>query len=276
MKAFNPEMTGFSIKKKPNVLCFSGLDPSGGAGIQADIEALFSVGCHCLPIITTLTVQDTRNVISSQPVESNILIAQARAILEDMPVSAIKIGLLASADTIELIHTILTDYPHIPVILDPILIAGGGFSFTGSDMIDAFRLLLLPLTTVITPNTIELNKLAKEADTADACANSLLDLGCEHVLLTGTHANSKNVINRLYTPHHPPEAFEWPRLNQEYHGSGCTLAASLAGYIAHGMAVGSAARASQHFTWESLNAGYKNGRGQHLPERSFWVERSHS
>jgi hydroxymethylpyrimidine/phosphomethylpyrimidine kinase len=272
MKAFNSEISNFSLSIKPNVLCFSGLDPSGGAGIQADIESLFSVGCHCLPIVTTLTVQDTRNVISSNAVESSILIAQARAILEDMPVSAIKIGLLPNIDTIELIHTLLIDHPHIPVILDPILTAGGGFNFTGSDMIDGLRLLLLPLITVVTPNTHELRKLAKDADTEDASANSLLDLGCEHVLLTGTHAESKSVINRLYSPHRPPLLFEWPRLKQEYHGSGCTLAASLAGYIAHGMMIDSAARAAQEFTWNSLNAGYECGRGQQLPNRSFWGE----
>jgi len=255
---------------KPNVLCFSGLDPSGGAGIQADIESLFSIGCHCLPVVTALTVQDTRNVLASHPVSPTLLIEQARAVLEDMPVAAIKIGLLGSIHAAEVIHSILRDYPGIPVILDPILRAGGGFDFSAQDMRTVMRSLLIPLATVLTPNTLELRALTDAADSLDASANALLELGCTHVLLTGTHADSALVINRLYTRHQIPQLYEWPRLPAEYHGSGCTLAASLAGCIAHGLSVADAARRAQHFTWESLNAGQRPGCGQWLPERGFW------
>jgi hydroxymethylpyrimidine/phosphomethylpyrimidine kinase len=135
---------------KPNVLCFSGLDPTGGAGIQADIEALFSAGCHCLPVVTALTVQDTHNVRASHPVAPTLLIAQARAVLDDMPVAAIKIGLLGSIQAAEAIHSILRDHPDIPVILDPILRAGGGFDFSADDIRSAMRNFLIPLTTILT------------------------------------------------------------------------------------------------------------------------------
>lgn len=255
---------------KPNVLCFSGLDPSGGAGIQADIEALFSAGCHCLPVITSLTVQDTRNVMSAQAVEPALLIQQARAVLEDVPVHAVKIGLLGSISAIEVIHTILKDYPNLPVVLDPILWAGGGYEFSTEDIASALKSLLVPLTTVITPNTHELRALTRDADTLDAGASALLDLGCDHVLLTGTHAESSNVVNTLYTSHHVPQSFEWPRLANEYHGSGCTLAASLAAYLAHGVKISEAARRAQQFTWDALNAGDRPGFGQWLPNRSYW------
>lgn len=255
---------------KPKVLCFSGLDPSGGAGIQADIEALFSAGCHCLPVITSLTVQDTRNVMSAQAVEPALLIQQARAILEDIPVQAVKIGLLGSIATIEVIHTILKDYPNVPVVLDPILWAGGGYEFSSEDIATALKTLLVPLTTVLTPNTLELRALTRDADTLDAGASALLDAGCDHILLTGTHAESSNVVNTLYTPHHEPQIFEWPRLPNEYHGSGCTLSASLAGYLAHGFEITEAARRAQQFTWEALNAGDRPGFGQWLPNRSYW------
>lgn len=255
---------------KPNVLCFSGLDPSGGAGIQADIESLFSTGCHCLPVVTALTVQDTRNVMASCPVSPTLLNAQARAVLEDMPVAAIKIGLLGSIQAAEVIHSILRDYPGIPVILDPILRAGGGFDFSADDIRSAMRNLLIPLTTVLTPNTLELRMLTSAADSADASANALLELGCTHVLLTGTHADSPKVINRLHTRHQTPQLYEWPRLPGEYHGSGCTLAASLAGHIAHGLTIADAARQAQHFTWHSLQAGQRPGCGQSLPERGYW------
>lgn len=255
---------------RPNVMCFSGLDPSGGAGIQADIEALFSTGCHCLPIITTLTVQDTLNVVASHPVDPTILVAQARAVLEDIPVQAFKIGLIDSVKGIEVVHTLLRDYPKIPVIFDPILRAGGGYEFSEDDLIEAFNTLLLPLITVLTPNTNEIRALAPRADSLDACAAEILDRGCQHVLLTGTHADSEHVINRLYTAHLPIRSFEWPRLSHEYHGSGCTLAACLAGYMAHGLDINEAVQQAQRFTWESLNHGIRAGFGQFLPNRSYW------
>lgn len=255
---------------KPKVLCFSGLDPSGGAGIQADIEALFSAGCHCLPVITSLTVQDTRNVMSAQSVDPALIIQQARAVLEDVSVQAVKIGLLGSTQIIEVVHTILKDYPEIPVVLDPILWAGGGFEFSQDDIASALKSLLLPVTTVLTPNTHELRALTQGADTLDAGASELLDLGCQHLLLTGTHAESEKVINHLYSAHRAPQSYEWPRLPNEYHGSGCTLAASLAAYLAHGFEISEAARRAQQYTWESLQAGDRPGFGQWLPNRSYW------
>lgn len=255
---------------KPNVLCFSGLDPSGGAGIQADIEALFSAGCHCLPVVTALTVQDTHNVLACHSVPPTLLIEQARAVLEDMPVAAIKIGLLGSSATAEVIHSILRDYPEVPVVLDPILRAGGGFDFSAQELRTAMRNLLIPLCTVVTPNTVELRLLTSAAASDEACANALLDMGCTHVLLTGTHADSPNVINQLYTRHQPPLRQEWPRLSGEYHGSGCTLAASLAAHIAHGLEVVDAARRAQHYTWNALEAAQRPGHGQSLPDRAFW------
>jgi len=255
---------------KPKVLCFSGLDPTGGAGIQADIETLFSIGCHCVPVVTALTSQNTQNVLSMEPVNPSLLIQQARAVLEDMSVQCFKIGLLGSTETVELVHTLLKDYSHLPVVLDPVSIAGGGFELAGDDVLTAMRSLLLPLTTVLTPNSDEARQLAPSADSLDACANELLDLGCEHVLLTGTHIESENVVNRLYAQHQQVTQYNWPRLEHTYHGSGCTLAAAIAGYLSHQLDVRDAIQQAQRFTWESLNHGTRMGFGQHLPNRSFW------
>lgn len=255
---------------KPTVMCFSGLDPTGGAGIQADIETLFSTGCHCAPVVTCLTVQNTQNAISAAAVNPALLVQQARAVLEDMPVQCFKIGLLADVQTVEILHTLLKDYPRIPVVLDPVINAGGGFEFGGQEMVDAIKTLLLPLTTVLTPNTDELRLLAPMADTIDACANALLDCGCEHVLVTGTHVATPQVENRLYSTHQEVILFQWPRLEFNYHGSGCTLAAAIAGYLAHDSDLRAAIQQAQRFTWESLSHGFRVGFGQHLPNRSFW------
>ena len=258
------------ITAKPNVMCFSGLDSTGGAGIQADIESLFSAGCHCLPVITAITVQNTQNASNITPTDPSLIVQQARAVLEDIPVQCFKIGLPGSVATIEVLHTLLHDYPDVPVVLDPIIRAGGGFEFGSSDIVDALRTLLLPLTTVLTPNIEEIMQLAPTADSVEACANEILETGCCHVLLTGSHAPTKEVVNKFFSPHEELTLFTWPRLEHDYHGSGCTLAASLSGYLAHGLPLREAVQQAQRFTWEALSHGSRIGLGQHLPNRSAW------
>lgn len=255
----------------PVVMCFAGLDSTGGAGVQADIEAIASMGCHAAPVVTALTVQDTQQVMEYTPVDAGILIAQARAVLEDIPVAAIKIGMLGSVPVIEAIHTLLTDYSNIPVVLDPVLAGGGGGELSNEQVIDAIIHLLLPQTTVLTPNSIEARALAPEADTLDACGQELLDKGCEFVLLTGTHEEAEHVENRLYGNRRLLETFTWERLPHSYHGSGCTLAAAIAGLLAQGLEPFTAIHEAQEYTWEALRNGYRVGMGQLLPNRLFWA-----
>jgi len=252
-------------------MALSGNDPTGGAGIQADIETLASMGCHCAPVITALTVQDTQGVISYQPVDNTLLIEQARAVLEDMPVAAIKIGMIGSVYNVESIHTLLMDYPDIPVVLDPVLAGGGGGALSDDDMVDAIASMLIPQTTVLTPNSEEARILSPGADTLDACAQQLLDMGCEYALITGTHENTPTVENRLYAEHRKLETFTWERLSGSYHGSGCTLASAIAGLLAHGLQPFAAVHEAQEYTWESLQQGYRLGMGQCLPNRFFWA-----
>lgn len=255
----------------PVVMALSGSDPTGGAGIQADIETLASMGCHCAPVITAITVQDTRGVMRYQETEPSLLIEQARAVLEDMPVKAFKIGMIGSVQNVESIHTLLLDYPHLPVVLDPVLAGGGGGHLANDEIIAAISSLLLPQTTVLTPNSEEARILAPEADSLDACGHELLELGCEFVLITGTHENTPQVENRLYAEHRRLETFTWQRLPYSYHGSGCTLASAIAGLLAQGLEPFAAIHEGQEYTWESLNHGYRSGMGQLIPNRLFWA-----
>lgn len=262
----------------PVVLTISGHDPSGGAGIQADIEAIASMGCHAVSAITTLTVQDTVDLQRHEPVDSELLLEQIRAVLEDMPVAAIKIGLMGDVENIVAVHTILTDYPHLPVVLDPILRSGGGTDLANEEYLDAMLGLLVPITTILTPNTSELQRLAAEGDNQDACAHEILDSGCEFVLVTGAdHFSTEDtsqheVINTLYGNHQKLETYRWQRLPFTYHGSGCTLASSLAGLMAQSMDPMGAIYEAQHYTWETLHQGYRIGMGQYLPNRLFWAQ----
>jgi len=255
----------------PVVMVFAGNDPTGGAGLQADIESIVSMGCQAAPVVTALTVQDSRNVIRFEPVESGLVIEQTRAVLEDMPVAAFKVGMPGSVENVEVLHTLLTDYPDIPVVTDPVLAAGGGTELAGAALREAMIQLLFPLTTILTPNSQEARLLAPEADTLDACAQELLSDGCEFVLITGTHEHTTTVENIFYGNMRRLESFTWERLPHSYHGTGCTLASAIAGLLAQGLEPLTAVHEAQEYTWQALKAGYRIGMGQHHPNRLFWA-----
>ena len=261
----------------PLVLSFAASDPTGGAGIQADILTLASMGCHPLSVITALTVQDTAGVDEILVIDSEWVIDQARMLLEDVPVSAFKLGMLGSVETIAAIAEILSDYPDIPVVLDPVLTSGRGDELASDDMISAMRDMLIPQTTLITPNSAEARRLAlfgtDEDDLAlPECAKRLTDLGCEYVLITGTHENTPRLLNSLYDMSGMVQTDAWDRLPGSYHGSGCTLASAIAAVLAYGQEVPQAVREAQEYTFETLKAAFRPGMGQYIPERFFWAQ----
>ena len=256
----------------PVVLVFAGNDPCGGAGIQADIESIASMGCHAAPVITAITVQNTEDVVRIEPVDAISVMDQARAVLEDMPVAAIKIGLLGSAENVEAIHAILMDYPEVPVVLDPVVESGAGSALIDDDTAQSMAELLFPLTTVLTPNTLEVAMFAPEGDNLESRAQELLEAGCEFILITGTHENTPHVVNTLYADSRQIEAWTWERLPHSYHGSGCTLASAIAGLLAQGLDPFVAFNEAQEYTWDALKHGYRLGMGQHLPNRLFWAQ----
>lgn len=256
----------------PVVMAMSGADPTGGAGIQADIETLASLGCHAAPIITSITAQDTTNVLETSQIAERMIIEQARVVLEDMIIAAIKIGLINSEETARAIHTILIDYPNIPVVLDPIIAAGGGKILAGDAVVRAINTLLVPLATVITPNSFEARTLAPEGDTLDACAMAILERGPHYVLVTGGHENTHEVRNVLYGNNRRLDSRTWPRLSDQYHGSGCTLSSAITAYLAHKQDVVSATHQAQEYTWKSLQTARQLGMGQKIPNRFHWLK----
>lgn len=202
---------------------------------------------------------------------------QARAVLEDMPVAAFKIGMLGSIETIAAIAEVVSDYPEIPLILDPILSSGRGDELATEEMVHGIRELLIPQTTVITPNSLEARRLAaNDADENDdpdlaECARRLVMTGCEYVLVTGTHENTSQVVNTLYGQEGTVRSDAWQRLPGTYHGSGCTLASAIAATIANGLSVPEAVKDAQEYTWQTLKAAFRPGMGQHIPDRLFWA-----
>jgi hydroxymethylpyrimidine/phosphomethylpyrimidine kinase len=272
------EVTALStLPPPPAVLTLAGSDPSGGAGIQADILTLASLGCHPLSVITAITVQDTVGVDDFMVLDSDLVNDQARFLLEDIPVLVFKIGMLGSVENVAVVAQLIADYPDVPVVLDPVLRSGGGHELADDDLIAAMRDLLIPQVSIITPNSMEARRLAMndpdedEELSLDECAKRLLALGCPHVLITGTHENTKEVINSLYSPNGIVRADRWERLPASYHGSGCTLASAIAGMLATGLMLPEAVREAQEYTYQSLVAGFRPGMGQYIPDRMFWA-----
>ncbi len=252
----------------PVVVCFSGHDPTGGAGIQADIETLTYFGCHPASVITCLTVQDSVNVRRLIPQKRADFLEQARVLLADLPVAVFKVGLLGNPVLAETVADLLDSHPGVPLVLDPVLAAGGGRTLADPSLLSIIKTRLIPRTTFLTPNTPEAFQLS-DSNEPEQAGWALRAAGCSHVLLTGTHEqeNEKLVINRWFSSD-GMQSWNWPRLPGSYHGSGCTLATAIAALLARGgHSLESVLFEAQQFTWHSLNQGYQAGQGQWFPAR---------
>jgi hydroxymethylpyrimidine/phosphomethylpyrimidine kinase len=251
--------------QRPIILCVSGHDPTGGAGIQADIETVTALGGHAATAITCLTVQDTANIRELAPTDEALLTRQLDVLTRDLPVSAVKIGLLGTAGIARLVERVVASL-EVAVVLDPVLQAGGGAVLADESLIDAIAQ-FLPRVTLITPNRQEAIRLAYNSDAAQA-ARQLARRG-PAVLLTGAdEAQGQQVTNLLYQGERPPREYRQTRLPHTYHGSGCTLASACAVYLARGYAIELAVGEAQRFTQEALRKASALGHGQWLPRRS--------
>ncbi|MGH8728770.1 MAG: bifunctional hydroxymethylpyrimidine kinase/phosphomethylpyrimidine kinase [Burkholderiales bacterium] len=254
----------------PVVIAISASDPTSGAGLQADILTLSSMGCHPLAVVPAITIQDTSGVKDVYALDPDWVAEQTRCVLEDSKIAAFKIGLLGSAEIIAVVAEMIDDYPNIPVVLDPVLVSGRGDELASAEMISAMIDLLIPKTTLLTPNSLEARRLSGESD-LDRCAGRLLRMGCEYVLITGAHENTPEVVNTLYSREGEVRNDRWARLAGSFHGSGCTLAGACAAALANGMSVPEAVKYAQDFTWRALKHAFRLGAGQAIPDRLFWT-----
>jgi hydroxymethylpyrimidine/phosphomethylpyrimidine kinase len=223
-----------AAQSPPAVLAFAASDPTGGAGVQADLLTLAALGCHPLSVLTALTAQDTHGVEAMLAVEPEWVRRQARRVLADIPVAAFKLGVLGSAANAAVVAEIAAAHPRVPLVVDPVLASGRGDSLAANDVLSMLR---------------------------------MLDAGCRYVLLTGTHADTPEVVNRLHDASGVVAETRWRRLPGSYHGSGCTLASAAAAYLAHGSEMVDAVRLAQAFTWNALEAAFRPGGGQFIPRR---------
>ena len=247
-----------------NVLCCSGLDPTGGAGIQADIEAVAAQGAHALAIVTALTAQDTHNVMTVVAVDAGLLRQQLELLLADCDIKAIKLGLLGDATQLPLLAEFI-QRSGTPVVIDPILRAGGGRELVGKSFAQAFGEMLFPHCTVLTPNAAEARRLTG-CESLDDAGAALLAMGVQHVLITGGDEPGGVVRNHWYCGD-GVRVFERERIAGQFHGAGCTLAATIAARLALGDSVEQALLCSQDCVAQTLRAAKPVGKGRWVPHR---------
>ncbi len=255
----------------PVVLVFAGHDPTSGAGLIADSEALASLGAYPATVVTAITIQDSAGLQRYQAVETDLVREQAQAILNDMPVAAIKTGMLGNADNAAVVAELIAAHTHLPLIIDPVLATGGGDPLADADLLQAYREVLIPRALLVTPNSPELVQLTAIDDDIDAAAKAMLARGCRYVLVTGGHDDGTTVVNRLYGNDGLMETITRERLPGDYHGSGCTLAAACAAALAHGLDPVHAVAEASDYTWHSLKHARRLGKGQALPDRLYWT-----
>ena len=247
------------------VLLFSGLDPSGAAGVSADIETINQFGITPLPIITTLTVQNTQNVTFLEATNNSLIQAQFKSIKEDIDFKVVKIGLLGSSSQIKTIAKLLINRTGLFIVLDPIIVSSSDNELSTDSMIEAMRNDLIPLCSLLTPNLSELSSLAPGLNEQSAVAS----LKCPWVLVTTSDSSEVEIEHRLYHHSNLVSKFTYKKLPGNYHGSGCTLSSAISALIATDVSVEDSCRRALDYTYQTLLNAKKLGKMQYHPNRTY-------
>ncbi len=242
------------------VLAVGGSDSGGGAGLQADVKTLQALGVHGCTVVTAVTAQSSTAVHAVFPVPGEVVTAQLRAVLDDLGVDVVKTGMLATAAVVEALLAALTG---LPLVVDPVGASSTGQSLLTSEGLSLLRSELLPLATVVTPNLAEVYALTgfevRTAVDLEEAGKRVLDLGPQWVLVKGGHLDGPPT-DLLCGP--VVELLHGARLDSRHtHGTGCTLASALAGYLALGDDVPTAATKAKAFTASAIAKGYPLGKG---------------
>lgn len=264
------------MRKYIPVLSIAGSDPSGGAGIQADIKTISALGCYAMTAITSLTAQNTTGVRSIMPSTGAIVADQIDMIMEDIPPMAIKTGMLCNLNVASTVADKLEQYRPDNIVVDPVMISTSGSKLLDDEAIDLIVKRIFPLSTIITPNKSEARVLTGETD-PDRQAKILMGMGCRNVLLKGGDSDRKDFkIDYLYLENkHTGIELRADAVNTvNTHGTGCTLSSAIASYLALGYDLEQAVRAAKFYISRALEAGafVTTGRG-HGPVNHFYAPR---
>ena len=258
------------------VMSFNASDASGAGGIAGDIATVAAMGAHCLPVITAIVLRDTAEIFEQQTLDADTIAEQARHILEDVPITAWKVGFLGSAEGISAVAEVLSDYPDVPLVAYLPSVAWLDEEQQQSYH-DAFRELILPQTHVLVGNHKTLTDFLLPDWDNDRPASprelavSAAQAGCGHVLVTGIALPNQFVDNVLATSQGPITGEKFERFEVSFIGAGDTLSAALAALLAVGAEIHSAVGEALSFLDQALDAGFRPGMGNVLPDRFFWA-----
>jgi len=269
-------MSEQELKTYRRVLTIAGSDSGGGAGIQADLKTIAANGCYGMSVITALTAQNTCGVMGIHPVPVEFVVQQMDAVLSDIGVDAVKIGMLFSPELIETVARKLMEYGVQHIVLDPVMVATSGDKLLQEDAVEALKTRLIPMAEIITPNLPEaevlLGRKILSSEEVFAATADLVQLGCGSVLVKGGHLEGVECDDCLYLG---PEK-RWVQLEGERietvntHGTGCTLSSAIASFIAQGATLEVAVRKAKGYIMEAIRDGaaYRIGQG-HGPVHHF-------
>ncbi|RSZ56504.1 hydroxymethylpyrimidine/phosphomethylpyrimidine kinase [Massilia atriviolacea] len=269
------------IQTSPLILTFGVSDPIGAIGIQADLACFSALGCHGLSVMTGILIADTARVEDLQEVDADWVCDQARVVLEDMPVAAFKVGAISSIEQASAIAEIVSDYPDVPLILDPFLSSLPDSGLADDDMLGAIRQILVPQATVLLLTQVELARMAETwreggADMLKEDVAELTGMGCQYVLVkctgsSGTGAGAQ-LSNTLFDENGVVGTFNWQHLPGPFVGAGSTLSGALAALMARRFGEGDAVeaiQAAQEFTVGALANAQRFGMGKLVPNKFF-------
>lgn len=242
--------------RQGRVLIIAGSDSGGGAGIQADIKTVTVLGGYAATAVTAITVQNTLGVTGVHPIPTEVVEAQAQAVLNDIGADALKTGMLGDVAMVRAVARVLDAARGIPAVVDPVMVAKGGAALLASNAVQAVRDLMVPRAALLTPNAPEAAALTgREVETTDdlrRAAEALLGLGAGAVLMKGGHIAGDRVIDLLITPE-GETVFEGERIETRHtHGTGCTLASACATGLAQGMGLTEAVARAWDYVHEAL------------------------
>jgi hydroxymethylpyrimidine/phosphomethylpyrimidine kinase len=267
------------VQNQPHlqILTFGSSDPLGAIGIQADLASFAAMGCHGLTVITAILIGDTTEITDIEPIDAEILIEQARTILEDVPVAAFKLGTIGSIENVTAIAEIVSDYPEVPLIFDPFSSRLPDQGQETEDMFEAISDLIIPQTTLLIASAVEISRLAEawrepsNEDMLAADVQQLIESGCEYVFVMGTAQSGNEIANCLYDQSGIIRHDTWPRLTGSFLGAGSTLSAAIAALIANGLPMSDAVLEAQEFNNAALAHAQRFGMGKLVPDRYFWA-----
>ncbi len=255
----------------PTILTIAGADPSAGAGIQADLKTIHANGGYALTVITALTAQNSQGVSSVNVVDALVVKAQLDAILSDVHVDAVKIGMLGSLEIVEVVIEAILNYNLKNIVLDTVIVSSSGKRLLEVEALKIFKESLIPLVDIITPNLLEINTLTNSdflglQEEQERISDALLSLNIKSALIKGGHFQDKlTSMDVLIEKDGKREVFSSPRINTNHtHGTGCVLSSAIATHLAKGKSLKESIYLSKSYLTErlknssTLNLNYKN------------------